>query len=416
MKIRIKLQKRFSLENIMMTMALFFVASYALLEHVSLSIPLFSVVKTPIIYMGAAFILPYLFKILGNLRKKKFFFLFLMTLLLFALMGLSAYFNRNTTYGYSPARITLRFIMFWLEVFLLMVWIAETGRGDFTIRFLFGYVLTLVVLTDFLLLTKLITFRNGSHVTYLVGNKFSVAYLHMDLLTLWFVKNNGKFHFWQKSKILVILVACIFLGVSLYIDCITGFIGCAVLMWLFASLDTPVQKKLFRLNSPKLLMLFLMASLIFPFVSQSLVSLPPVQAFLEDVLGRTTTLTGRINIFEFFVKEMDGYWLWGYGYGNSSAIAHAIFGYANAQNAILDWIMQAGVLVTGTLVGMILLIFKQLSQESETEEIMPLVALIYAYIIMGAVETTFNMTFLLWLAVLFMQINETQITMDEEEE
>ena len=416
MKIRIKVQRRFPLENIMMTMALFFVASYALLEHVSISIPFFSGLKLPIVYMGGICILPYLFKILGSLRKKKFFYTFLMTLLLFACLGLSAFFNRNTSFGQSPMRTTLRFILFWMELFLLMVWVAETGRGDFVIRFLFWYVLILVVATDFLLLTKLMVFRNGNHVTYLVGNKFTVSYLHMDLLALWFVKNNGKYHFWQKSKVLAILMACIILAVSVYIDCITGLLGCIVLMWLFASLDTPFQKKLLRLNSPGLLSLLLLASVIFPFVAQNIVSIPFVQTFLEDVLGRSSTLTGRINIFEVFIRRMEGNWLWGFGFGNGNAIAQAIFGYANAQNAVLNWVMQAGVLAAGGLLGLIVMVFRQLSKASETAEIMPLVALIYVYVIMGAVETTFSMAFLLWIAVLFMRINETKETADEEDE
>lgn len=419
MKIRINVQKRFSLENIMMTMALFFVSSYALLEHVSISIPLFSVVKTPIIYMGAVFILPYLFKILGSLRKKKFFYAFLVTLLLFAFMGLSAYFNRNTTFGYSPARITFRFIMFWLELLLLMVWIAETGRGNFAIRFLFGYVLFLVVSTDFLLLTKLITFYNGGQVAYLVGSKFTVAYLHMDLLALWFVKNNGRFHFWQKSKLLVIVMFCFVLAVSVYIDCMTGLLGCAVLMWLFATLNTPVQKKLIRLNSPGVLTLTLIASVIFPFIAQSVVSIPFVESLLVDVLDRTTTLTGRINIFEVFMRRMEGFWLWGYGFGNGAYIAKAIFGYANAQNAILHWVLQSGVLATGTLIGLIIYVFRQLDKVEEPRPIMPLVALIYVYVIMGAVETTFSMAFLLWIGLLFMRINEKEpeeATEDETEE
>ena len=142
----------------------------------------------------------------------------------------------------------------------------------------------------------------------------------------------------------------------------------------------------------------------------------PVKTFLEDVLGRSSTLTGRINIFELFVRRMEGNWLWGYGFGNGSYIAQAIFGYANAQNAILDWIMQAGVWATGGLLGLILMIFRQLSKTSETAEIMPLVALIYVYVIMGAVEITFGMTFFLWIAVVFMRINESKITADSEDD
>ena len=99
---------------------------------------------------------------------------------------------------------------------------------------------------------------------------------------------------------------------------------------------------------------------------------------------------------------MQGNWLWGFGYGNGNAIAQAIFGYANAQNAVLYWVLQTGVLATAGLILLFLSIFGQLSKCARKAEIMPLAALIYVYIIMGAVETTFSMAFLMWIAVIFM--------------
>lgn len=415
MKIRIKVQRRFSLENILMTMALFFVASYALLEHVSISIPLFSSLKFPLVYLGGLCILPYLFKILSSLRKKKFFYPFLMTLLLFAILGLSAYFNKDTIYGSAPMRHTVRFILFWLELFLLMVWVAETGRCEFTTRFVFWYVLILVLITDFLLLTRIIVFKSGNFETYLIGTKFTVSYLHMDLLVLWFVKNKGAYHFWKKSKVLAILLAVAIIAISVYVDCITGLLGSIALIWLFTSLDAPIQKKLLRLKSPALLLFVLLASVFFAFAAQSIVSIPAVRAFLNEILGRSGTLTGRLNIYEVFIRKMEGKWLWGYGFGNSGYVSTAIFGYTNAQNAVLDWILQAGILTTGTLVGLILMVFRQLSKTTETTQIMPLVALIYVYVLMGAVEITFDMAFLFWMALLFMWINETSKVEDDEE-
>lgn len=415
MKIRIKVRPRIPLENFMMTMALFFVASFALLEHASVSIPIFSLLKFPILYAGGIFILPYIFKIAKSLRKKKFFYPFLITLLLFLFINLSGYFNQGTVFGSSTMNRDSRFILFWAELFLLMVWVAETGRGDFVVRFLFWYVLILVAATDLLLLTRLVVFHSGKFETYLVGTKFIVSYLHMDLLALWFVKNNGRFLFWQKSKAVIVLLSCFVIVVSIYIDCLTGLLGCIVLMWLFASMDTPAHKKMLKLNSPWLMLLTLAVSVIFPFVSQSIVSIPSVKAFLEETLGRSSTLTGRTDIYEIFVLKMEDNWLWGYGFGNGYAIAKAIFGYANAQNAILDWVLQTGVLATGALLGIILLTFHQLSKKDETDEIMPLVALIYVYVLLGTVETTFGMRFLLWIAVLFMRINETKETEDGEQ-
>ncbi|MBP3478964.1 MAG: hypothetical protein J6K03_05715, partial [Oscillospiraceae bacterium] len=358
---RFRIQKRLPIEDFMMFLALFFVSSYALLEHVSISIALFSAVKMPLLYGGGVFMIPYVLKILSSLRKKKFFYIFLSLILLFIMLWLSANSNKNTTFGTVAERMTVRLVLYLTELFFLMIWASEKGKGDFVIRFLFGYVFVLVVATDFLLLTKLVVFHNGRFETYLVGNKFTVSYMHMNLLALWFVKNNGRFHFWQKSKVLAILAASVVIIVSIYVDCITGLLGCLALIWLFASINTPFERKIMRLTSPTILTLVLAASVIFPFVAQSIVSIPFIESLLESVLGRSDTLTGRLNIFEVFSLRMGNRWLWGYGYGNGNAISEAIFGYANAQNAILYWVLQAGVLVTGSLILLILLIFRQLS-------------------------------------------------------
>ena len=103
---------------------------------------------------------------------------------------------------------------------------------------------------------------------------------------------------------------------------------------------------------------------------------------------------------------MGGHWLWGYGYGNGNTAAVRLFGCANAQNAQLQWILQAGLPVAFMVDVLITIVIKQLSRSSRKRQIMPLAILIYVYIILGMVETTFSMSFLLWLACVFMQVNE----------
>ena len=58
------------------------------------------------------------------------------------------------------------------------------------------------------------------------------------------------------------------------------------------------------------------------------------------------------------------------------------------------------------LVLLMLMIFRQRSKLGAFKKSMPLVILIYVYILLGTVEITFSMNFLLWLGVLFMQVNE----------
>ena len=105
---------------------------------------------------------------------------------------------------------------------------------------------------------------------------------------------------------------------------------------------------------------------------------------------------------------MNLFWLWGCGVGNGNAAAIWLFGYDNAQNAVLQWLLQTGVFVTGLLCGLMLVVFHQLSRSNKQEKVLPLVVLIYVYIIMGMVETTFNMSFIMWFAIIFMLVNEKE--------
>lgn len=179
-----------------------------------------------------------------------------------------------------------------------------------------------------------------------------------------------------------------------------------MLVVLFLMLNTRFQRKFVRFSSPVLLWLFLIGSVVFPFLAERIVSIPVITHIVESVLERDATLTGRLGIFRTFGTKMSGQWMWGFGFGNGNAAAERLFRCANAQNAQLQWILQSG--LPGILLINVLmtLIIKQLSGSSRQRQIMPLMILVYVYIIMGTVETTFNMSFFMWLACIFMHVNE----------
>lgn len=405
MRVRIKMRTQVRFEDLMLWMALFCISSYALLEHVSVSISAFSMVKMPLLYMGGICLIPRLGLFLSNYKKKKYFFVLLALLLLCAALMVTALVNRKPVLGSDPMRSTVRLILYMVELFALMIWISETGRADYVMKFLFRYVLVLVILTDVLFFTRVVTFYSGRHENYLIGTKFSVSYLHMDLLTLWFVRNNMRFYREGRAKPFIFWASLFILAVSIRVDCMTGVIGCVALFLLFMMLNTRLQRQFLRFSSPVLLVMALVFSIVFPLVAEWLVSLPFVEYLIEVVFGRDSTLTGRLGIFGVFGAKMRGHWLQGYGYGNGNVAAEWLFDVANAQNALLHWVLQAGIPVTVLLVVLMVVIFRQLERSPRQRQIMPLVVLVYVYIILGTVETTFSMSFILWLALIFMRVN-----------
>lgn len=406
MKIKLKRQMGVTLKDLMMLVAMFCVVSYALLEHTSISVPMVSLIKTPMMYLGAACILCQFFYFAKRLKKKRYFYLFLILLLLCALLFLSARMNERPKFGDPPLKDTIRLVLYLAELFMVMVWVAENEKSKLFLDFVFYYVLILTVVTDVLLFSRIITFTSGRFETFLIGTKFSVSYAHMNLMTLWFVRNRGRFRSDKKARRIIYWGMPVALLATIRVDCMSGVLGCLVLFLLFILMDKPGYSRMLKLNSPWVLMLAMSASVIFPFISETILKIPFVVYVVENVLGRDNKLTGRLNIFEIYSRETRDYWAWGFGFGNGNAAAANLFGYENSQNALLQWVLQVGVPATACLVLFMLVVFRQLSRSNSKARCMPFVALIYMYIVLGMIETTFSMSLIMWFAVIFMLVNE----------
>ena len=411
MRIRLKLYSRFSLEKLLLFFAIFSISSFALLEHMSIPIPVFSAVKWPLVYLGGLCVLTQLNMVIKTFMKKKYFYIWLAVLGLCGVLLLGAQYNSNPDLGNPPMNNTLRTVFYLLEMMVLMVWVSEKGYVQYLIKFLFRYVLILVLITDIFLFTGILQFYSGRYEAYLIGSKFTVSYMHMNLMTLWVIQQNKIIHVKQFSRLGLCLGAIFLFAVSIRVECMTGLIGCLLLFICLFVVDSPKSKKrLGRLNSPAVLSSALGLNLIFPFVSELVLSIPLVQYFVVDVLGRNDTLTGRTNIFNLFSEKMSGHWLFGYGMGNQNVAAMELFGYSNAQNSTLQWVLQGGIVTLLALVLLMNLVIQNQSRSQNRVQMMPLIVLIYVYIILGMVETTFSMSFLLWLGLIFAVANEKSKT------
>lgn len=404
---RYRLPKSFTLNGMIIFIALFCVSTFAFLEHTSISIAAFSSVKLPLMYVGFFCLVTQIKTISRCLFKKNKFYTLLALAVFCVMLIISMFASRNSTIGESSLRNTVRLLLYLVELFLLMVVIAETGRTRATLNFLFWYLLVLTIINDLLMFTKVITFVDGRYESFLVGTKFSVAYLHMNLLTMWVAKRGGNAGIRNVSKWLIVLAAAYIVLVSIRVDCMTGVLGCIMLVILFRMMEGSKRNKLLRFTSPWLLLLVLIASVVLAFLAEAITQLPPVRFVLEDILQRDTSITGRTYIYQMYIGNLEGHWLTGFGYGNGNAASNLLFGYENVQNGVLQWVLQVGVPATISMAALMMQVFR-LANRCPTERrvrLMPLVALIYMYIILGTIETTFNMSFLLWFALIFMIAN-----------
>lgn len=407
---RLSMQRKLTLNTIAAYIALFCVASFALLEHASISISALSQIKLPLMYLGAVCVAAQIRIISRVLNRKNYFAVLLILGVMSLLLAWTMLANWNPSIGDSPAMKTVRLILYLLELFLTMLVFAETGRAQKVVNFLFWYSLILMAANDLLMFSGAISFGSRKYETYLIGTKFNVAYLHMNLLMLWFLRSKRGLRRQRFIKTKVLIAAVCIAAICVRIEVVTGIVGCLALVLLMALVEKPKGRKLFKLASPGMLSLAMGVSVAFVFVAVAVLELPFVRMIVENVFHRDITLTGRIDIYQQFVENMQGHWLTGYGYGNGNAAAVTLFGYENVQNGLLQWVLQVGVFTTAALVALVLQVFKQISRRrvKNMARILPLVALIYMYVILSMVETTVDMAFIMWIAVIFMFANERQ--------
>ncbi|MBR3795258.1 MAG: O-antigen ligase family protein [Clostridia bacterium] len=404
----LRIKKRFPFRNLMLWLAMLFVFSFALLEHVSIPIPAFSLVKRPLLYAGGLCILTQVNVLLKNILKKRYFYVVLVLLIMCVTMVIATYLNPKG--DAALMRSVQRLVLYLVELFALVILLAEAGWSRRALRFLYGYLLVLTILTDTLMLTGIVRFNSGAHEHYLIGTKFTIVYLHMNLIVFWRMKCMDEKNTVYLSRWLLWGAAAMFAWLSLRVSCMTGLIGACMLIILLFWQNTGRRETVKWLSSPVNMNICLMISFVFPFVVDSIMSLSVFEYFVEELLGRNSNLTGRLNIYQVFADRMAGNWLLGYGYGSGNQMSVKLFGYANTQNVILHWILQTGVLGTTMLIALLTVIMWRVQRYrlDQTMVIRPLLALIYVYIALGTVEPTIDMSFILWFALLFMYVNGSE--------
>lgn len=401
MKIRIRKHINISIKECSFFVAMFCVFTFALLEHMSIPIPNFSAYKNPLLYTAGCCILLNCGSLLKVLRKKKHFYVISSLIVLTLFLIASVVFAKTIDRGVVQ-RSTIRLLLYLYELFFLMIWASENKRSQYTIKFLLYYILAVVIVNDILLFTQIIIFGTSDYPYYLVGTKFNVAYFHINLLTVWFIYKKQKLLTDKRTKRIMFYGFFLVLYLSIYVDCVTGIFGGILMLTMFMLINTDTTKQLVRLNSPVWFVSVVIASVLFPFLAETMVSIPVITDFIQNVLNRNANLTGRLNIYTSFMMRMEGHWLWGYGYGNANAVSKEMFGYANVQNGLLQWVLQIGVLGTIMLVVLMLTILRVVNKYGATKKCLPLIILIYLYMLLGMIEITMDMSFILWFALLFL--------------
>lgn len=224
----------------------------------------------------------------------------------------------------------------------------------------------------------------GTTVVYFAGNKFRTCYYMLLLTCLLYseLKTSLKKNIYTTVGFWVSLVLLIF--VAIYVNCSTALV-CVAVFCAFMLLPNSVLKKLF---SRKTVFIALIVTGVIWLFLQAILHLPVVQRIIVGILHKDLGLTGRFAIYSMLLDIVNKNPLWGYGYGNSIIYSCTHGMIANAQNNLMQVIVDYGI------IGLLLFVNMIYSNLPKTNEKMNyMYVYIYIMLIAAIVEITFDFWF-----------------------
>lgn len=168
--------------------------------------------------------------------------------------------------------------------------------------------------------------------TYWFGGKFITFYMYYIWLCLYSIKKR------ERNIIAYILPFAIGIFLCTRINCSTGIACVCVSVLLILGRKIVVKIK------PWMLIAIVLGITTVMVASTILFDNPAIQYFVTNVLHRSSMMTGRVEIYNTFLKIMKTDIWFGAGYDNTIVTQNTTLGYLNAQNGILDVITQTGLI------------------------------------------------------------------------
>lgn len=225
----------------------------------------------------------------------------------------------------------------------------------------------------------------GSSISYFAGNKFRTCYYMLLLVCILYSELKAAL---TKSIHIAVefwIALALSIGVAVYVKCSTAIV-CVALFLVFMMLPKEVLKKL--LSRKTIFLMLIVTGIVWGFL-QVILQLPVVQHVVVGVLHKDLGLTGRFAIYNILSDIIYCNPLWGYGYGNSIIYSSTYGMIANAQNNLMQIIVDYGII--GLLLFINMFYFKL--PESNEKKINYMCIFIYLMLIAAIVEITFDFWF-----------------------
>ena len=309
------------------------------------------------------------------------------------LVLISACINRDTIQTRDVLMAAIVYAVIVLELFFLFELFNIKGKTFKLVETFYYLALFYVLLTDLILvLMPGLYVENGQY--YLIGNKFGVSYLHIELIAFYFQKIKLSGEIKRKNRIIGILYGILALFISIRVECSTGIVG--IIIFTLMIIHSKYRNRIYK--RPIVIVVVILAFSFILLLFSGILNNKYLSFFIGQVLHEDITLTGRMSIYANIADVFTNHLLWGYGYGSSFEIAQKILSAPNVQNGLLECVMQMGLLATICLIWLIYKIFSETKTENKNY---PSVIMIFTYAALASVEITFDLSFIAWLVLVY---------------
>ncbi len=305
-----------------------------------------------------------------------------------ALTLLSAAVNEGH-YDYTHPLVSGSFyVLAVLEVLAVFSYVIRVKGLWFAAQFLFFLSTVYVLINDWLIwLDPYCFYPFGRY--YFLGNKFAVSYKHLEIMVLYMLTRR-KFRLSYRHKLTLVVLAAVSLLAAVRVNCMTGAVGIFLLTILLIA-----GKQSFLAHKPVMAVLIMMAG-VFPFAYDYVMGMQGIQYIIVNILHRTKGLTGRVQIFDALPQILQGHLLLGYGHNTAYEVwITATDWYPNAQNGFWNCVCEQG------LPAAVLLSVLAVMSVWKSRKGYAVLAVVYVYAFLGAVEITMDIVFITWVILLY---------------
>lgn len=228
---------------------------------------------------------------------------------------------------------------------------------------------------------------------YIIGTKFHASYNAIFMTALYCSVNpkpTGKLFYDATFGVHVVIA----LFISIITQCTTAMLGVFIMCAFIFSY--PYVK---LMSKPGIFLLTLIICDTFLLFFQSVLGIPVVTSFIENVLHEDVTLSTRTIIYEKAPLLILLSPIWGCGLGNSNAFSKFYIAADNLQNGLLDFSVQTGIIGTVLLIVTFLVLLRKARMSIYN---LSIYAMLYTYIVMSSVEITFEVLQLVLAMMLFL--------------